>query len=285
MKRNAIFRVILWSITLVILMGLLVAGMTWSLPSVNRRIQEKNTVSVPLAPDSSGTAYAINAGEIRDLEIDWLSGNIEIRPADVKDIQVAESPVADPQYAMVCKQEGNTLKIAFCERTLFGDLKKTHSKDLSITVPKDWDCRSLEVDAASSTLYVEDLNIREVELDTASGENQFQNCTVDSLDIDTASGDIRFTGTLNRLDCDSASAGVYADLNNVPTEIDMDTASGAMELVLPKNAGFSVKTDSMSGSFDSDFPFTVNNGKYVSGNGACRIDMSSMSGGVTIRSK
>ena len=79
--------------------------------------------------------------------------------------------------------------------------------------------------------------------------------------------------------------GVYAELDNVPYEIDMDTASGSVELVLPKDAGFAVNMDTMSGKFDSDFPYSSKNGVYLSGDGACRIDMSSMSGKVSIRSK
>lgn len=291
MKRNAIFRIIAWTISLVILVGLLVAGMNWFRPFGRFGFQNRGPSEVTHTPkkttgSASSEAYSFDTGEIRELEIDWLSGNIRLVPANVEQIEVSETRVEDAKYAMVCRQEGQTLKIEYCQHTTFGDWKNLKfSKDLTIIVPKDWEGRALKVDAASSKLYVQDLTIRDVEIDTASGASQFDNCTVDELDIDTASGDIRFSGSLNKLDCDSASAGVYAELDNVPSEIDMDTASGAVELVLPKDAGFSVKSDSMSGSFDSDFPFTVKNGRYVSGNGACKIDMSSMSGGVTIRSK
>ncbi|MGM9661456.1 MAG: DUF4097 family beta strand repeat-containing protein [Faecousia sp.] len=286
MKRNAILRIILWTVTLVVLVGLLCAAMLWFLPFGRYGLRNRSASEVTHIPEktvSNGTATEFPR-DIREIEIDWLSGNIRILPADVENISVLETTVEDSRYAMVCKQEGQTLKIEYCQNTIFGDLKNLKfSKDLTITVPKDWDGRALKVDAASSKLYVEDLNIRDVEVDTASGTSQFHNCTVDELDIDTASGDIRFTGSLNRLECDSASASVYAELDNVPSEIDMDTASGAVELILPKDAGFSVKLDSMSGSFDSDFPTTMKNGQYVCGDGACRIDMSSMSGKVTIR--
>ena len=356
MKRNAINRIIIWCLVLVILLGLLLLGLCWNgglfgvtvieateaydigssrssaatvikdswlLNSPSPDSQQKSRLSSGTtvhvtrlelvngsqwayvdSPDSgwiaaeslrledsgSGDSSARIDGaaqfsaDIQEIEIDWVSGNIRLVPANVSGIEVSESSVDDSKYAMICKQDGGTLKIEYCKNTTFADLKNLKlSKDLTILVPIDWSGRALKVDAASSKLYVEDLNIRDVEVDTASGTSQFHNCTVDELDIDTASGDIRFTGSLNRLECDSASASVYAELNNVPSEIDMDTASGAVELILPKDAGFSVKLDSMSGSFDSDFPTTMKNGQYVCGNGACRIDMSSMSGKVTIR--
>lgn len=286
MKRNAIIRIIAWTVSLVILIGLLVAGMNWFRPFGQREFHGSRATEIPLMPENGSTASTVNADDIRELEIDWLSGNIRLEQADVDNIEVRETPVDDAKYAMVCKQEGQTLKIEYCGSNAFGNWKNLKiNKDLTITVPKDWDGRVLKVDAASAKLSVQDLTIQEVEIDTASGESLFDNCTVDTLDIDTASGDVYFEGSLNRLDCDSASAGVQAVLHNVPYEIDMDTASGCLELFLPEDAGFSVNMDTMSGKFDSTLTYTAKNGRYVRGNGACDIDVSSMSGGVTIRSK
>lgn len=45
------------------------------------------------------------------------------------------------------------------------------------------------------------------------------------LNIDTASGSIRYTGTLEMLDCDAASATVNAVFSNVRRKIDMDSMS------------------------------------------------------------
>lgn len=283
MKRNAIIRIIAWTISLVILVGVLVAGMNWFRPFTSP-LGESEIIPV----ESSGKlgSATVISDDIQEIEIDWVSGNIRLVPANVTSIEVSESAVNDAKYAMVCKQEGQTLKIEYCKNTTFTDLKNLKfSKDLTILVPMNWSDRAVKVDAASAKLFVQDLTIREVEVDTASGTCQFDHCTVDTLNVDTASGDVYFEGSLNRLDCDSASAGVQAVLDNVPSEIDMDTASGSVELVLPKNAGFVVNMDTMSGKFDSDFPYSAKNGVYVSGDGACRIDMSSMSGKVSIRSK
>lgn len=285
MKRNAIIRIIAWTVSLVILVGLLVAGMNWFRP-FGSRMRETEIPSVPMESAGRLGASTIFSDDIQEIEIDWVSGNIRLVPANVSSIEVSESSVEDGKYAMICKQDGGTLKIEYCKNTTFGDLKNLKfNKDLTILVPIDWRGRAVKVDAASAKLSVQDLTIQEVEIDTASGESLFDNCTVDTLDIDTASGDVYFEGSLNRLDCDSASAGVQAVLDNVPYEIDMDTASGCLELFLPEDAGFSVNMDTMSGKFDSTLTYATNNGRYVRGNGACDIDVSSMSGGVTIRSK
>ena len=358
MKRNAINRIIIWSLVLVILLGLLLLGLNWRgglfgiteieateahdignsssisatvikdswllnspVPDAQQKSQllSGTTVHVTrqelingsqwayvVSPDSgwiaaenlriedsvSGDSFwridgaAQFSADIQEIEIDWVSGNIRLVPANVSHIEVSESGKDTSKYPMICQQDGRTLKIEYCKNTTFGDLKNLKfSKDLNILVPMDWSGRALKVDAASAKLSVQDLTIQEVDIDTASGACQFDSCTVDTLDIDTASGDIYFEGSLNRLDCDSASAGVQAVLDNVPYEIDIDTASGGLELFLPEDAGFSVKMDTMSGKFDSTLTYTTKNGRYVRGNGACRINISSMSGGVSIRSK
>ncbi len=358
MKRNAINRIIIWSLVLVILLGLLLLGLNWrgglfgiteieateahdigNSSSISATVIKDSWLLNSPAPDaqqkshlSSGTAVHVTrqelingsqwayvdspdsgwiaaenlrledsvsgdsfwridgaaqfSADIQEIEIDWVSGNIRLVPANVSHIEVSESGKDTSKYPMICQQDGRTLKIEYCKNTTFGDLKNLKfSKDLNILVPMDWSGRAVKVDAASAKLSVQDLTIQEVDIDTASGACQFDSCTVDTLDIDTASGDIYFEGSLNRLDCDSASAGVQAVLDNVPYEIDIDTASGGLELFLPEDAGFSVKMDTMSGKFDSTLTYTTKNGRYVRGNGACIIDMISMSGSVTIRSK
>ena len=164
-----------------------------------------------------------------------------------------------------------------------GLLTGKQSKDLIIQVPLDWQCDSLEMDAASASLTVKELTIREMEFDGASGSCVFDSCTVETLDLDTASGNVHFTGSLQQLECDAASADIVLELTNVPRSLDMDTASGDLDVTLPADAGFTVTLDTLSGDFESDFETTMRAGSYVAGNGRCRIDVDAMSGDVIIR--
>ena len=161
----------------------------------------------------------------------------------------------------------------------FGD----KGKDLIIQVPLDWQCDSLEVTAAAASLEVKDLTIREMEFDGASGSCVFDSCTVETLDLDTASGNVHFTGSLQQLDCDAASANILLELVNVPESIDLDTASGDLDVTLPGYAGFQVTLETLSGRFESDFDAVSRNGSYVWGDGKCRIDVDAMSGDVIVR--
>ena len=236
--------------------------------------------------DSDGKD-TFEASSIRELEIEWAAGEILILPGDSDQITVKEDNVSEQKYAMVLEREGDTLEIRYCREEFgvgFGISFGTElSKDLTITVPKDWVCESLDIDAASATVEVNDLTIQEVDFDGASGTCEFENCTVEEIDIDTASGDIRFVGSLKMLDCDAASASVFAVLTNVPNRLNMDMMSGDLNLTLPADAGFTLKMDAMSGDFTSQFQTKPVNGNQVAGDGACRINISALSGDVNIQ--
>lgn len=285
MKRNAIVRIVLFSVTILVLLSILVAGLSLRAYRVHR-ITSSGAVDT-MAPISSetGSTVTVSPSGLREIEIDWAAGSVRIQPADVTDIEISETKVSDDKYAMRCKQSGSKLTIEYCEESLMYGIHINDSleKDLTVLVPRDFALDALEVDAASAVLEVRDLTIREVDLDTASGECLFENCALEKLDLDTASGDLRITGTLNQLDCDAASASVYAVLENVPTRIKMNSMSGDLDLTLPKDAGFTAEIDGMSSDFSSDFATTIQNGRHVCGDGSCQIQMDAMSGNVIIR--
>ena len=235
----------------------------------------------------TGYGVALDAASIRDMEIEWAAGSIVIRPMDITEIRITEEGANQDADPMVWNVRNGQLNIQYSKNTEhdfgMGLLRGEHSKNLTIQVPISWTCNALEIDAASASLEVNDLTIREMEFDGASGTCVFSNCTVDNLDVDTASGDVAFQGSLGKMECDAASANIILELTNVPGSLDLDTASGDLDVTLPEDAGFTVKLDTMSGDFESDFDTTLRNGSYVSGNGRCRIDVDAMSGSVTIR--
>lgn len=224
--------------------------------------------------------------QVREIEIEWTAGHILLLPADTDVIQVSEKSTSDNSEPMVCRLKEGTLSIDFCRNEdvflSISDLA-SQSKDLTVFVPKDWVCQSLEVDAASAALEVNDLTVGEVEFDSASGACEFRNCTVDRMDVDTASGDIRFLGSLQYLDVDAVSAGVLAVLSNNPKRLSMDSMSGDLDITLPQDSGFTLTLDGLSTELTSDFQTTRQNGDYLSGDGSCRILLSATSGDVFLR--
>ena len=234
--------------------------------------------------NQTGSVGSADPAAIREIKIEWISGSVTVEPGDVQEITFLESGNGTDKYEMVWKQSGDELVIQYSKGSStagfglhFGD----GSKDLTVTVPRGWVCDSLELDTASTDLTVRDMIIREMEIDSASGTAKFENCTVSSLDVDTASGDVTFSGSLNELDFEAASASFTGVLENVPNLIKMDSMSGDLTLTLPEDAGFTVSLDAMSSDFSSDFPTVKKNKSYVCGDGHCKIEVA-MSGDVAI---
>lgn len=289
MKRNAIIRIVLFSLAIVILLGILAAGLlagfvvdhiNWDSMEWVFTLNEDDEIR----SGSAESSFTVDPAKVKNISIDWAAGSVTLLPGTSSQtlISVSENG-ASAGNTMVWKLSGDTLKIEFCDTRSYWGFDFDGSKDLVIIVPQNWVCHELELDAASADVHVSDLIINEVDFDGASGDCRFVNCQIDELELDTASGKVAFSGTLNSLVCDAASADCVIHVTNVPRHIEMNSASGDLELMLPENCGFTLDLTALSGSFRSDFTTTSQNGNYVFGDGSCRINVSALSGNVNIR--
>lgn len=276
MKTNAIVRIILWSLILIFL----VCTIVWMVGRYflmyhepPRAVQEQVTFHHPI-----DSGEQLISDDVRDISINWVSGSITIEPGDVSQLVISES--GGQRAPFVSTQYDNHLQIDFCENDLSFN---TLSKDLKITVPRDYCCRWLIVSSASGSLKVQNLTVDDVIISGASGKSHFDSCHVKNLNLNTASGDLHFSGTLETLECYAASASVYAVLDNVPDSISVEGMSGKLDLTLPEDAGFSASMDSLTGKFQSEFSTVSHDGIHVCGDGRCSISMEGVSGNVILR--
>lgn len=277
MKRNAILRIILFSFLAVVLVGVLISGIAlkkYQMPSVVVR----KSFEAPLVNENE-----FDAREIDQLNIDWAAGKIIIVPVEGKKISVTEE-LLGTDNTMVLKRDGSTLYVQYCEEAVgisfgTGSLKK----NLYITVPQDWECKELEIDAASATVQGEYLTIRELASSTASGTHTFTNCQVGTMKMETVSGNFSFSGTLEKLDFNGVSAQLDLVLTNEPKSIKLESVSGDLNLTLPEGCGFTLDKDTVSGRFSSELATTEENGKIVHGDGGCEIEVEGVSSSVYIR--
>lgn len=283
MKRNAIIRIILHSLALVILLGILGVGLGAKLFMADHWEIGTSMHQIPLASEGDSVSTTVDASSIQELKIEWAAGSIKIIPDEYTDkITVMEPKMTQDKYQMRCNSSDGKLSIEFWKEHI-GIHTTDISKELLIIVPTDWQCDELTIDAAAASIEVRDLFLVNVDIDAASGVCNFENCTVMDLDVETASGDVNFSGALNHLDFDAMSANCHLILGNEPMTINVDSMSGDLILELPEQSGFTVHTDALSGKFDSDFETYTQDGKHVHGNGGCRINISGLSGNVAIR--
>lgn len=284
MKTNAIIRIILFSLAILALVSILLGFHSFEMYINDGKVR----IDHSLTPEALEQLQTKNiSADIRNIEIEWAAGSITFqKDPHATSITVHEFSPVESDHIMVLKQSGQTLKIQFSEKDFgligLGGINVDVSKDLVITVPAEWTCNSLEIDTAAAEVIMNDLTIREFDLDGASGECRMTNCDIGELDINTASGNVHFSGTLETLDCDAASADCTIEATNIPRSIELDGMSGELELILPPDAGFICKLDTLSGSFDTDFEFSKHDDTYICGNGECKINVKAMSSNVSI---
>ncbi len=278
MKRNAIIRMILFLFLTVVLVGILISGIAL------KQYQVTGVVVRESADVLAVGGYSCPAREVDRLKIDWAAGKIVIVPTDRDEITVTEELLGGDK-TMVLKKDGSTLYVEYCEDgiSLIFSSNKNLKKNLYISVPQNWDCKELEIDAASATVQVENLTIEEVESSTASGAHTFTDCRVETLVMETVSGNLDFTGSLDKLDFNGVSAQANLVLSNQPKSIQLESVSGDLNLTLPEDCGFTLDKDSLSGRVSSELETTERDGKIVHGDGSCQIEVEGVSSSVHIR--
>ena len=283
MKTKAIIRIVLYCIVILLLVSILGGVLLFDLYSTDHH--ELSWVAPIVVPGTGygmeGT-YTAEGDPAAHIDIEWAAGAIIIQTGDVDQIQITESGEFDAGEALVYHQNGSKLTIRYQEENVYFGLQSTPSKDLTVTVPRDWEGKSIEIDAASAEVELRNITVREAEFNGASGACVFTGCTVEELDIDTASGDVEFSGFLGKLELDSMSAVFRGNFHSCPRSLEINSMSGDVELSLPSNCGFTAQVDALSGNFDTDFHCSQRDGRYIHGDGSCRISLSGMSGDIFI---
>lgn len=267
MKANAITRIILWSLVIVVLIGLAVTvgngGFGMSIGGGFHSSISKGTLG-----DGS-----VDAAGVKELKIEWVGGNIQIVTADTDQISFSEEGVTEEKYRMVWEQRGDTLILAACQNSAgflnwSGINTNGLNKDLTVTVPKDFAARELDMDYVNASVTLENISADKLELEGVSGSCDLTNCHADNLRMDTVSGDISYSGTAREVRTDTVSGGCQLELDKTVRKIRLDTVSGDLELTLPEDLGCRVELDAVSGKVRGD---------YHSGTD-CEIDVDSVSG-------
>jgi len=79
------------------------------------------------------------------------------------------------------------------------------------------------------------------------------------------------------------SGAVSLQMASCPADLKIDTVSGGIQLTLPSDSGFTLEYDTVSGGINCDFSVVMSEDKYISGNGAAKFEIGSISGGLRIK--
>lgn len=221
----------------------------------------------------SGIAYNIGGASleqtVRDIEVDWSAGEVNIEYYDGTAIEFSETAnrTLSDSTSLCYYTQGDTLHIRFMtgEKHFWDNLSKT----LTLRLPRSLVLDDLDVETASADVKADALYAREVDIETSSGTVQVKADGITGsfsaqsasgavtaeltglreIDIETSSGSIQLTapGTLDKADLETTSGSITAALGTL-RELDVQTVSG--KAVVSAEAVTEVDAESVGGDVD-----------------------------------
>lgn len=129
-----------------------------------------------------------------------------------------------------------------------------------------------------------------VRMESSSGDMEVTDLVTPELTVETISGEARLYGLKSSLVHSSSSGDLLAEFAEPGNRIFSDVTSGGVDIVLPGDTSFSLRFDTSSGDFQSDFPLTVtgqldgDNIRGSVGHGDRDVKVESSSGDLSIKS-
>ncbi len=268
-------------------------------------------------------AYTVSMKELKELNIDWISGSVTVELTDeeaVRFVEKAEKNIQEKD-ALRFGESNGTLRIQACKKGYVGKLPE---KDLTVYLPRSLakGLKECEIDTVSAAVTAGDLQLDELEIDTVSGRVKLTNmdaeeaqvdsvsgaislldCRIDALKTDSVSGSAKVTGSVKKVksssvsgafeltleDCreirlSTMSGAVTLDLKTAPKELKIETTSGKTRLTLPQDAACVIDLDAMSGKLYLNDE-AVSAKTLTLGDGGPSYDIDSMSGSVYVYTK
>lgn len=271
MKAAAVFKIVIWSLIAVVLIGTFVAMVntsSFSLPFFNlsRLDQNVHVIREQRFPSES----------IDSIDIKWTSGSMYILPTDGNSIIVTEKSnreLSEKELLQISIKNGRlTMDQGEMDRRFFlfsiGEIIVTE-----IRLPEK-QYNEIKTKMTSGKLEMDGLDAKTILAEMTSGLINFSSLTAENLIIDMTSGKVDVAGTFDDIYVDSTSGVVNIKNEQAPTAMLIKMSSGKATVTIPDNTGFSIAKKLTSGVFRSDFDID-DFGRYKDGGYKYRVTMTS----------
>lgn len=187
------------------------------------------------------SSVTFDAGSFQSLDLDVMSGTVEVRHVSGGSVRVIESGrVAKGVSAFygatrhLAEVEGSTLRI----RQSDCDDERAIDRTVTIELPRELADNMMDISAnvGSGDLTITDIACHDFDLTLDSGDVEFAGTVTDTLNAEVGSGDVTF------------------ELYRAPAKsMDVSVGSGDVEITVPNSTGFKARLTVGSGDFESDF--------------------------------
>ncbi len=305
-RQSAIVRIVAWSIAAAALIVILLLGLFGKI----------NVISIGI---NNGYYYAdsgkyktgnakINSDDVKDLEINWLDGRVNVETYDGETVQFYEKASQDlsekQQLQYYVKNGRLIIQYQKVQKRFFFNTSTLH-KELFVKIPEKTAEKmgSFSLDTISSDAKISGITADQFRLDSTSGDFDLTGCRTSKLsmnstsgrltgsslyvdgkmDTDTTSGDVQVEGSFQSIDSDTVSGLISVKSDICPDKIRTDSVSGSASFTIPENDGFTYKFDTVSGYFNCDFEMSQKEGRGTYKNGGNSFSFESVSGGAEVK--
>lgn len=210
--------------------------------------------------------------------------------------------------------EGQTLKVQIkSNNSSSGELTETEdghklslntsyntpgNANISVSIPNSFKNKgALKIVTSSGDIDISNVSLDTLSISTASGDTEASNLTSNYFTLNSSSGDTHLknvsslnetrlvsssgeivgNGTLGKLTANTASGDMELKLEKSIANSSLSSISGAINLSLPKDSGYKINYDTISGHLESS------NGKLSHGDESSIININTTSGNLNIK--
>ena len=297
MRTMKIVTIACWTVTALVIIGLAAWFLTGTLFGIRTNRWNTNWSfglnvggwETLTGPFELVGAYSVGVDGLDSLNVDWIAGQVTVKPHDGNEIQIKEYAQRElnDNENLVFSTSGSMLTIRYHEPGVVG---RVPQKRLEVLIPRPL-CEAfgrLTVDSVSGGVAVSDINADVFETKSTSGSIEHSNITSRTFNIDSTSGSITLSSVNSgdmRINSLSGSIRVY---DSDAKSLVCDSTSGSINISGDFNSS---KIKSLSGRITLDNSASRSALNLESTSGSLEISGSfenvstkSLSGSVSIRS-
>ncbi|HKL79916.1 MAG TPA: DUF4097 family beta strand repeat-containing protein [Mobilitalea sp.] len=231
MNKYRTVQVICWIIVFFVFVGLSI----WIILGGHLKMGFSGTVGIRglSGPYNEVGRYNIDASGIKNVDFDWVAGEVTVIVFEGDDIQLVEyaQRTLEADEVLAYDVSGNNLNVEFCEKKM-GFLDNMPPKKVEVFIPTELadGFTDFLMKSVSAQLYISDIKAEYFEAVTVSGDAEINNINADEIKLSTTSGNF----ILKDLDAPKAtmkSVSGEITLKGMETdEVSTKTTSGTVKL-------------------------------------------------------
>ncbi len=251
---------------------------------------------------------SLPAETLDEIEVDWVSGSVDIEIHDQNTIEIREEYTGnDDSQKLRYRYENGKLSVKFCKpQWFFGIFHRFEGKNLTLLIPANLadhlqkvkidnvsaavsvcglSGNTLDMETVSGNIRATDLHFKKIDIDGVSADVFLSGITAEELDQETVSGGFTMEGTAKTVKADSVSGRLEFTFHEPVAKFRSETVSGDTVLYLPEESEFHLKYEKVSGNFRCDFPGLSGDDEFTVGNGDGNFRLETVSGKMEVLKK